>query len=382
VKILAYSDSRVYSGAEIVFARVLEDLARRERLEVRLAVAAENEALRDAARNCVEDIILVPAQGTRLSAFHLYDPRRRVALRRVLAKPEYDVLLINLPSAEYGAAPLLADGHAAAVTIGILHIHQRLSTLGFRLGRLRERLARAALRQLDCLCALSEWARAEAVGAWLAPHATSAVMPMPTPRVRSVERSEARRSLGLPEGPIVGIAGRISLGQKGHDVLVDAASLLAGRDSDLRFAVAGSGPDERALRAAIDRRRLADRFHLLSTVNPIDVFLSAIDVLVIPSRFEGLPLIALEALWQGTPGVASAVDGLAQLWPRAWQVAPGDANALAERLLTVLDTPTEEAAQAISAARARAQRRVSDDVGPFFEDLIRSLAPERRPTRR
>jgi glycosyltransferase involved in cell wall biosynthesis len=382
VKILAYSDSRVHSGAEIVFARVIEDLARRERLEVRFAVAAENEPLRKAARDRVEDVIFVPAQGTRLSAFHLYDPRRRAALRRALANTECDVLLINLPTAEYGSAPLLAPVHPAAVTIGILHIHQRLSTLGFRLGRLRDALARGALRRLDCLCALSEWAREEAVAAWLRPEATSTVMPMPTPRVRSLDRSEARRSLGLPEAPIVGIAGRISLGQKGHDVFVDAAAVLAERRHDLRFAVAGSGPDERALRTAIDRRQLVERFHLLSTVSPIDVFLSAIDVLAIPSRFEGLPLIALEALWHGTAGVASAVDGLAQLWPPPWQVTPGDAHALAERLLAVLDTPVEEVTQALTKARVRAQRRVSEDVGPFFEELICSLVSERRPPRR
>jgi glycosyltransferase involved in cell wall biosynthesis len=144
------------------------------------------------------------------------------------------------------------------------------------------------------------------------------------------------------------------------------------------FAVAGSGPDEARLRAAIEQRGLGDRFRLLGTVRPIDVFLSAIDVLAIPSRFEGLPLIALEALWLGIPGIATRIDGLVQIWPVAWQVAPSNERELAERLWEVLSTPVGERAALLAEARARAERRVTEDLAPFFAELLPSLVGEPR----
>ena len=90
--------------------------------------------------------------------------------------------------------------------------------------------------------------------------------------------------------------------QKGHDVLLDAAAVLQAKGSSIRFAIAGEGPDLALLTEEAAGRGLEETVVILGAVSPIGLFLSAIDAVVIPSRFEGLPLIALEALWAGKPG--------------------------------------------------------------------------------
>jgi glycosyltransferase involved in cell wall biosynthesis len=365
VRVLAYADSSVYGGAEAVFCHVAADLADRGRLDVTAAAPESNARLAQALeRATARPAIPVPAQPLRLSALHL--TRRRRAVAGALEGRRWDVLLVNLPSTEYGATPLLLDVAPAAV--GLLHIHHSLASLGFRLGRVRDRIARGVVQRADAVAVLSERARSE-VEAW-APRSRVCVVPLPRPVVAARERVGARRALGLPDATVVGIAGRISIRQKGHDLLVGAAAALP---VDVHFAVAGEGRDEPALRRLVERHGLTGRFHLLGRVEPVGTFLSAVDVLAIPSRFEGLPLVALEAIAHGLPGAAAAVDGLVDVWPREWLVAPNDAEALAAGLERVLGTAEPALADAIDEARRRVALRTTEDLGPAYENLILEL---------
>src|SRR5580765_8797667 len=105
-RVLAYADSRVYGGAEAYFCRLVRALARSPRLELSAAAPEEASAVSAGLGEAVGNPpVQVPSQGTRLSALHLYDPRRLVAVRHLLASVPHDVLLVNLPSAEYGATP-------------------------------------------------------------------------------------------------------------------------------------------------------------------------------------------------------------------------------------------------------------------------------------
>jgi glycosyltransferase involved in cell wall biosynthesis len=365
VRVLAYADSSVFGGAEAVFCRVVADLAARGRFDVTGAAPAANVRLaRELERVTAASTIPVPSQPLRLSALHL--PQRRRAVGAALGARRWDVLVVNLPSTEYGATPLLLD--AAPVSVGLLHIHHSLASLGFRLGRVRDRIARPVVRRADALAVLSERARAD-VAAW-APRSRVSVVPLPLPPVDVIGRGEARRALGLPGATVVGIAGRISMRQKGHDVLVRAAD---GLPRDVHFAVAGEGHDEPALRRLVARHGLESRFHLLGRVEPIGTFLSAVDALAIPSRFEGLPLVALEAIGHGLPGAAAAVDGLVDVWPQAWLVQPNDPGALAAGLERVLRTPEPERAAALEDAQRRAALRTTEDLGPAYENLILEL---------
>lgn len=377
VRVLAYADSRIFSGAESFFCRLVADLSASSTLAVTCAAPSTNEelvaALAEASRSHTRPLD-VPDQPLRLAALHLYDARRREAVRRLADRAQWDVLLMNLPTAEYGSTPLASGLSTCSKTMGVLHIHQRFSEFGFRLGRMRERLAQRVLRRVDFLCFTSPSAEPTVRRFWAGERTRIRFVQSPAPRVGRVSREAARRQLRLAEGPLVGMAGRITMKHKGHDLLVEAAAHLVRTQPNVRFAVAGAGSDEGALREMLAARGLDSRFSFLGPVKPIDDFLAAVDVLAMPSRFEAMPLVALEAIQCGTPGVATSVDGLRELWPREWQVPADDPAAFAAALSSLLTEDAASLRRVVATARERMGAYVTDDLGGVFEPLIVDLA--------
>jgi glycosyltransferase involved in cell wall biosynthesis len=377
LRVLAICESAVYGGAEAFFARVVEDLAASGRCSVTCAAPPDNEGLTAAVRR-VHGVRLVPfpALPLRLAGLRLYAPTR---LRRVRAEwppGRYHVTFVNMPSPEHGASAVLADGAAARPAVGLLHIAHDPAEMGVRLAPLRSWLARRATRRLAAICALSPGAADIARRAWAGSGALVEVVPLPRPVVRRIDTAAARARLGLPAGPVLGIAGRIEIRQKGHDVFVAAARMLADRESPaspIHFAVAGAGPDDARLRGMAQAIGLVDRFTFLGAVTPVDPFLSAVDALAMPSNYEGVPLIALEALAARTPGVASKIAGLGDVWPAAWQVPRGDAVALAGALERVLSTPPAERALTLDHAAMAAEAFVSDHPGARCLEVMRAV---------
>jgi glycosyltransferase involved in cell wall biosynthesis len=292
----------------------------------------------------------------------------------VLAESAPDVLLVNLPSAEYGATPLLAATRNSLPTLGLLHIHHDFERLSFRLAWVRATLARRAMRRLDTVCVLSPEAETSARKLWLRADVDSHIVPMPAAHVTHVDPDVARHRLKLPEGTIVGIAGRISIKQKGHDTLVSALPALVERVPDVMVAVAGAGRDEQDLRALVSEAKLEDRFRFLGPVEPIDDFLAAVDVLAVPSRFEGIPLVALEAAAAGRPAIVSSVDALRELWPREWQVPVDNPSALAVAIATLLEMTPESRTLLAEEARRCTRGVMSDTPSSVIEPLLVKLA--------
>jgi len=363
MRVLAYTDSGIFSGAESVFAAVCGDLVR-SKIELTLVAPAENRALREAlVEACGEDVELldVPAQRGRLAAVWLWSPWRLSVVRRVLRSGTWDCMLVNLPSFELGGSPVLASRRGRPPAIGLVHVHHSLRKAGFRLGWMRERLAGPVVRPFDALHVVSPIAATVIQQTWDVPQERVSIMPLPTPHVVPHDRAEARRALDLPpEAPVVCLIGRISLRQKGHDVLLAAAGEVLSARPDSVFAIVGEGADRGAFQEEIARRGLGGSFRFLGSLKPTDVALAACDMVVIPSRFEGLPLVALEALAAGRPGIVSDVDGLRALWPAPWRVPPDLPEALAEAVLALLSTPQHVIEEQLEVGRAQLRRLTSE----------------------
>jgi glycosyltransferase involved in cell wall biosynthesis len=154
---------------------------------------------------------------------------------------------------------------------------------------------------------------------------------------KPASQAEARRVIGLPlESRIALFVGRISE-EKGADVFGEALSSSHG----WLGVMAGIG----ALQSVI-----ATRFPgilLRGPLLPDDVamWLQSADVVVVPSRAEGLGLVAIEALACGIPVIASAVGGLVETVQHERTgilVAPGDPRALADALARLADDHLRE----------------------------------------
>ena len=94
------------------------------------------------------------------------------------------------------------------------------------------------------------------------------------------------------DDPLVVCVGRLCR-QKGQDALIRAMGML--EDRSVRLSLVGEGPDEEKLRRLADEYGLADRVAFVGSADPRPYYRAA-DVVVIPSRWEGLPLVLLEAM--------------------------------------------------------------------------------------
>jgi glycogen(starch) synthase len=152
--------------------------------------------------------------------------------------------------------------------------------------------------------------------------------------------------------------------RKGFDLLIDAHA-AAGIELDL--VLAGDGPERAALEARASARGIASRVDFLGHVDRATVaaLLRGAAIVAMPSRFEGHPLVCLEAMLAGAPLVASAIPGLpAELrhGETGLLVPPDDPSALATTLRALVDAP-ERAAALGRAARAAGRGFPSwDDV--------------------
>lgn len=114
------------------------------------------------------------------------------------------------------------------------------------------------------------------------------------------------------DAPTLLAAGRL-VEQKGFDLAIDALAELAGEWPALRLVIAGDGPERSALEARALARGVAGRVEFAGTVDADEIAAlmdRALAVLIPSRRYEGLPMVALEAAQAARPVVASDVPGL------------------------------------------------------------------------
>jgi D-inositol-3-phosphate glycosyltransferase len=158
------------------------------------------------------------------------------------------------------------------------------------------------------------------------------------------DRLEARASVGLPEeGRFVLFAGALDA-NKG----AGCEELLAALDddalADVELIVVGEGPWRARLESAARTGSLAGRVGFRGSVprDALAKLMRAVDVVAVPSRREGLGLVALEAAASGTPVVAAAVGGLVEHVEPGVSgelYEPGDPERLRQALHTILSAP-------------------------------------------
>ncbi|MFN2617706.1 MAG: glycosyltransferase [Thermoleophilaceae bacterium] len=161
-------------------------------------------------------------------------------------------------------------------------------------------------------------------------------------------------------------------------VLVRAMSLLANRGrAPGRLAIVGNGPLRQAVESEIAERGLQADVRCFSFEDGPYGYLRSIDLLVLPSLWESLPLAPLEAMSCGVPVLATRVGGLPELVREGETgalVAPAAPEELASRLERLLGD-REQLARMGAAARAQAERRFGLDTmvertAALYEELI------------
>jgi glycosyltransferase involved in cell wall biosynthesis len=333
IRLLFVLTSPVRGGVEEV---VLALLRRLDPGEFRLAVAAPR-ALLDAFG---ADLDGVPVEAEAVAAESVQQPREMGRLSRFIAHVRPDIVNSHLFRSTAIAAPLARWHGARAVET----YHGRE---GWRQGfaPLRFLPDRVIGRCLDRVIAVSEAARNFLIRA--KGYRADKITVVPNGRDLSVftpgrAREAVRKELGLDRAvPLVAVVGRLEP-QKGHAYLLDAWPAVTRELPDARLLVIGDGGLRDALADQARARGVADSVVFAGFRADVPRMLDAIDVLCLPSLYEGMPLTAIEASAMARPVVATAVDGTPEVIREGHTgrlVPPADSPALARALLDLLRDP-------------------------------------------
>jgi glycosyltransferase involved in cell wall biosynthesis len=154
-------------------------------------------------------------------------------------------------------------------------------------------------------------------------------------------RAATRAALGLGDEPTILTLARLEE-QKGHRHLIDALAILAARRPNLVTLFAGEGPLEQGLQAQCAALGLTDRVRFLGYRRDVPELLEAADFIVLPSLYEGLPLVAIEALAAERPMIATEVDGTPEVvidGKTGLLVPPASPVAIAAAIERLLESP-------------------------------------------
>jgi glycosyltransferase involved in cell wall biosynthesis len=186
-----------------------------------------------------------------------------------------------------------------------------------------------------------------------------AVVPAPPapPGASAEALAGLRTALGITgdpaRTPVILTVARLAP-QKGLGTLIEAAGRWKDRDPAPLLVIAGTGPLQAGLARSAEASGARVRF--LGRRGDVPALLAAADVVVLPSVWEGQPLVVQETLRAGRPLVASRAGGIPDLTGEdaALLIPPGDAGALSAAVLSVLDDPALAAGLSQAAARRAA----------------------------
>ena len=311
-----------------------------------------------------------------------FDPATLPALLKVIDRKQIDILHLH----GYGATTFGRMAGGLRHLPAILHEHANLTDTPWF-----QKMADQALAPLtDVALAVSQSTADFVIGARRVPPEKVKVVYLGVPleefsRERdAAEVAAARIELGIaPDDFVFGTVTRLHE-SKGNSYLVDAAARVIRDRPRTQFLVVGEGPLQPALEAQARALNLGDRFRFVGFARDVARVVSAFDVSVFPSLWEGTPLTVFEALAMGKPIVATDADGLLDVLTddrNAVIVPKRNAEALAAALVRTMDEPGTRARLAEGARQTGREYDIAAFVRKM-EQLYHLLHRVSRATRR
>jgi glycosyltransferase involved in cell wall biosynthesis len=296
---------------------------------------------------------------------------------RLLKNARYDTVHIHQERANFYLG-LLA--RAAGVRRVVRSVNSRFAFTGPR--RLERTFQRSLLRwvgvqhvSISPTVRTNEWQRyrnrSELVYCWFDERAFS----VPDPP----QRAAARAAFHLGAGDVAVVTVGNCWAVKNHASMIRALRQLDPRFVYLHAGVGARSDEERQLSEELG---VEDRIRFLGHVDDVPRLLHAADCYVMPSRYEGMGIAALEALASGVPSVLANVDGLGDLkpfFPDAWWIDPTPA-AIAGAVLEVAAQPVSFREVVTPQLAATARSRFSTErLVPELIEVYRSTRARRGP---
>jgi glycosyltransferase involved in cell wall biosynthesis len=264
----------------------------------------------------------------------------------------YDSNLLALPLAWFAGVPVRIATHHGIIE-GFPRLLERLHSGLVNTG-MASKLVNVSRKVLE---------QASAAGI-RREHMTVIPNGIPPTQLPSNGRVETRRELGIADDAVLVLSVGRLVYQKGHEYLIQAMQMSVRESPSIRAVICGEGPLRDVLERKVTRLGLEGRVTLTGNRLDIGRYLSAADIFVLPSRWEGLPVALLEAMDAGLPVVATGVEGVEEVIQNADEgilVPPEDARALAASI-SALGKDAGRRARMGAAARARVRASYTTDI--------------------
>ncbi|MGE3314269.1 MAG: glycosyltransferase family 4 protein [Planctomycetaceae bacterium] len=368
VRVIHVISGLFYGGGQRVVLDLLRELAIAGKDDVQLCCLGEHEECPLAAHRDVT----IPYDGRYNSPAVLWKTVRH--LRYSLRAFDFDIVHTHGVDADLIGA-LALQGETAR---HVCHLHitppdRREETWKASLRRRVFRFATA--RKKSWFIAVSDFVRNRMTDYYELP-------PDRVVTVRNgVDLTEFQNSTGVSNRQcanrfVIGTAARLNP-MKGLDFLIDAAAQLKQSGVPVELRIAGPGDYRETLERRAVERNLESDVRFLGPVNDMPAFYRSLDLFVLPSLSEGLPLVVLEAMACGTPVVATNVAGTPEVIQNEIDgllVPPSDADALAVAVKRCIeDEALRRRFATAGEARVRAEfgtERVAREVSAVYRRML------------
>lgn len=341
-RVAMISDSEGFGGAELSLASLAEGMAENIDLLVLVGDRAAGETRRRLERAGAS---VRTVRGLRRRCTFAGFVRLVAALRTL--RPA--LVHVNCTDQGGGLAPILAAWLLRRRVLATLRL------VSPERAHWRELVSAWVLRRADAVIAVSE-----SVSRYLADNGVESTVVYNGVALPE-QRPDARQSLDLGvEAFVIGGLGRLHR-QKGWDLLCRASTLVRERVPEATFVVIGEGPE----RAALEGLSECGPIRFAGHREDAPALLSAFDILVVPSRWEGFGRVAAEAMLASVPVVASTADGLPEVLGECGVLVPPERpELLAEAVIALAEHP-DRRAELGRMGRRRAEERFG--VGQMIE---------------
>lgn len=295
-----------------------------------------------------------------------------------------DLVHVNQQVAEDGLDLLLAAEQSGIPFVSTIHISRAAQDLGARFGWLRDRIAKTVLKRIDgTVIVVADHAARELrgrLGVGMAENRVrvvrNGVCESPADRGEMV-RSEVREAWGAGAAEIVfGCVGRLEA-QKNPMFLLDVTAALREQGVPARLVWIGDGPFRRDFLEKAATSGLGQAVTVDGWRDDAMQRMYGLDVFVLASRFEGLPLALLESMAVGLPSCVSDVDGMPEAVEHGvsgYVCALDDLEAWTACLLQIAEDPAlrrRMGERARELARARFSiRRMAEETAAVYEAAL------------
>jgi len=381
MRILFYDDSPVFGGHEVMSLLGLEAVLMDFPEPVHFIASSANGKLCEKVAALAEKhrhltLERVGWHSSKLEALrNRLQPSRIAKLAARFRQLDPSLVVAIQGNIEHSSLGLHAARRAGIRCASYIPVPHSNAEMGARLGILRDIFCASLFKLPDAFITITdEMARLLRQQGAVAP-IDIVYNGVDTHRFQAGDARSACEELGLPYGKVrVGVIGRIEFRQKQQHLLVQALAADPALAASCHLVFAGDGPDISALQDLIIQHQLSGT--VLPWCDPARLY-QALDALVIPSRYEGLPLVMLEALATGTAVLGSDRDGMKDLLPAEWRFEPNSAAALAAALTRFIgsDRPAPDSALV---SRVRETMSLDSFNRSFSSTVLRHAAVESR----